>query len=124
MENDHQILHLPPGISIEDIKSGGTSGLVARLPGTKMVTKFSLGSEDETARCSVEVSVYERFAKSKYKGPSSILEYYATTESEVLPEYAENGTIRQHLQNLKVCPTEIVLRWARQLIRALIFSHQ
>ena len=124
MEDDHQILHLPPGISIEDIKGGGTSGLVARLPGTQMVIKFSLGSEDETARCLVEVSVYERFAKSKYRRPNSILEYYGTTESGILLEYAENGTVRQHLQNLKVCPTEIVLRWARQLIRALIFSHQ
>jgi hypothetical protein len=32
MEEDRLTIHMPPGISVKDLRGGGTSGLVAQFP--------------------------------------------------------------------------------------------
>ena len=124
MDDNHRVLHLPPGISVRDLKGGGTSGLVALFPGTKKVIKFSLGAEDEVARCTVEGQIYERFHTSHHRRPGSILDHFGTTKQGIILEYAENGNLRQYLQNTNTAVNaQTILRWARQLTEALVFSH-
>ena len=123
--DDHLQLFLPPGVSIEDLRGGGTTGLVAQLPGTDTVIKFSHGSKDEDARCAVEAQVYERFIASKLDRPDSILRYDGKTDRGIILEYAETGTLRQFLRNTDYSPQpDILFRWARQAAQALLFSHQ
>ena len=73
MDDDHQVLRLPLGISIDDLKRAETSDLVALLPSKKKVIKFPLGAKDEVARCTVEGQIYERFHDSDHWRPDSIL---------------------------------------------------
>ncbi|MCJ1246799.1 hypothetical protein MMC30_004008 [Trapelia coarctata] len=125
MDNDPQLLLLPPGVSFQDVRGGGTSGLVAQLPGTHTVIKFPLGAPDENARCAIEEQVYERFHASKLHRPDSILRYDGKTEHGILLEYAETGTLREFLRNADSAPQpDVLLRWARQAAEALLFSHE
>lgn len=123
--DDHSQLLLPPGIGIRDLRGSGTTGLVAQLPGTDTVIKFSHGSKDEDARCAVEAQVYELFEESKLDRPDSILRYHGKTERGIILEYAETGTLRQFLRNADYSPQpDLLFRWARQAAQALLFSHQ
>lgn len=114
----------PPGISLQDIKGCGTSGIAALVPNTKEILKFSLGDEDECARCDHERRIYQLFELSSYQRPKSLLRFLGSTNYGILLEFAELGPVRQYLHGLRHPPQEsICLRWAYQAAEALHFVH-
>ncbi|KAI9841785.1 MAG: hypothetical protein M1837_000379 [Sclerophora amabilis] len=116
------ILKLPPAISAEHLKGGGTTGMVALLPG-QTVIKFPHGEPDDIVRLRKEGDIYERFQKAKRR-PRSLLQYRGRTKDGILLEYAERGSVREYLRSQTSAPSSILLlRWAEQAAEALAFSH-
>jgi serine/threonine protein kinase len=115
----------PPGISIQDIKGYGTSGMAALIPNTRIIIKFPVTEEaEERERCDREKSIYQLFQSSSYQRPRSLLQYNGDTEDGILLEYAELGPVRLYLQGLAhPLPMSILLRWAREAAEALRFAH-
>ena len=118
------IVPMPTGITFQDVKGGGTTGLAALFPGTQKIIKFPWGEPDTVARCKVEIEVYRRLQESPHDRPTSILQYYGLFEGRATLEYAENGSLRQFLRKTKRPPSEqVILRWAQQAAQALSFCH-
>lgn len=115
----------PPGISIQDIKGYGTSGMAALIPNTQTIIKFPVTAEaEERERCDREKSVYQLFQSSSYGRPSSLLLYKGDTEEGILLEFAELGPVRLYLQKLACpLPESTLFRWAREAAEALHFAH-
>ncbi|KAI9680583.1 MAG: hypothetical protein M1817_004023 [Caeruleum heppii] len=121
--SDRRIVKVPPGISSENLKGGGTSGLVAAWPGQTAI-KFPHGEPDDILRCVKEGDIYERFENVSGRRPSSLLEYRGRTEQGILLEFAERGSIREYYRNANPMPSvTILLCWARQAAEALAFCH-
>ncbi|PWY94064.1 kinase-like protein [Aspergillus sclerotioniger CBS 115572] len=114
----------PPGIGLQDVKGCGTSGMAALDPNTKYIIKFSLGDEDECARCNREKEFYELLELSSHSRPSSLLNYHGSTSHGILLEYAELGPVRQVLRaSQHPISTSTLVRWAQQAVEALQFIH-
>ncbi|QKX61636.1 uncharacterized protein TRUGW13939_08788 [Talaromyces rugulosus] len=113
----------PPGITIQDIKGYGTSGMAALIPDTQIIIKFPVTEQaEERERCDREKSIYQLF--QSYKHPDSLLQYHGDTEYGILLEYAELGPVRLFLQGLaSPLPVSDLLRWARDVALALQFIH-
>jgi serine/threonine protein kinase len=115
----------PPGISIEDIKGYGTSGMAALIPNTKTIIKFPITAEaEERERCDREKSIYQLFQSSSYKRPTSLLQYKGHTNEGILLEFADLGPVRLYLRGLE-CPLPefVFLCWAKEAAEALHFAH-
>jgi serine/threonine protein kinase len=115
----------PPGISIQDIKGYGTSGMTALIPNSQIIIKFPVTEEDEErGRCNREKLIYQLFQSSSYQRPRSLLRYNGSTNHGILLEYAELGPVRLYLQGLAhPLPVSVLLRWAREAADALLFVH-
>ncbi|KAL4961856.1 kinase-like domain-containing protein [Aspergillus stella-maris] len=116
----------PPGISAEDIKGCGTSGMAALDPSTGYILKFHLGDDDERERCETEREIYEQLEKSRYERPSSLLKFYGSTKHGILLENAEHGPVRKDLRQSRSAKTidkTTVFWWARQATEAVQFVH-
>jgi len=116
------ILKLPPAISAEHLIGGGTTGIVALLPG-QTVIKFPHGEPDDIVRLRKEGDVYERFQNAKRR-PRSLLQYRGRTKDGILLEYAERGSVRDYLQSVSSSPSPaLLLHWAEQAAEVLAFCH-
>jgi serine/threonine protein kinase len=116
----------PPGISIQDIKGYGTSGMTALIPNTREIIKFPVTDQaDDRERCNREKEIYQLFQSSPYKRPTSLLQFNGSTEYGILLEYAEQGPVALYLQRLAGrLPTSTLLRWAQEAADALSFVHR
>ncbi|KAE8355112.1 kinase-like domain-containing protein [Aspergillus coremiiformis] len=124
MESD-SCTKLPPGIDCEDIIAFGTTGLIVRYPDHLRVAKIPHGGDsDARDRSSIESEIYQHFNQLRNR-PSSILQYFETSNGTIILEFAENGDVRRFLRKRKA-PLEymmILLQWAQQAAQSLAFCH-
>jgi serine/threonine protein kinase len=114
---------LPPGINSTNIVGFGTTGVVAVIPCTRKVIKFPHCEPDARVRCEVEVKVYERLERTRRESCPTILQYHGRSEQGIILEYAENGSLRDHLRTADTPSKTLLLRWAGQAAQALVFCH-
>ncbi|KAB8239984.1 kinase-like domain-containing protein [Aspergillus flavus] len=115
--------NLPPGIDCQDIIAFGTTGVVARYPDSLKVAKIPHGGDpDARDRSSIELKIYQHFHQLQNR-PSSILQYFDTSNGNIILEFAENGDVRRFLRKGKVPSEYMLLQWAHQAAQSLAFCH-
>lgn len=100
----------------------GSSGIVYHLRGTRRVCKSPHDVPLAQEMCAVEVEIYKRLQVPHR--PSSVLDYYGSTQDGIILEWAAHGSIRQYQRKITaLIPERLLYRWACQAAQALTFCH-
>lgn len=100
----------------------GSSGIVYRLRGTHRVRKSPHDEPSAQEMCAVEIKVYNRLQVPHR--PSTVLEFYSSSQDGIILEWAANGSIRQYQRKTTTqLPERLLYRWACQAAQAVAFCH-
>jgi len=112
------VVNLPFGLTFNELVGAGITGTVVRLDAVvKWVPPRRQALFDREKR------VYERLQRDHHNHPR-ILRYYGAIENALILGYAQHGSIRDYMRNLKRTHAEPVslslrLRWIEQISRVM-----
>jgi serine/threonine protein kinase len=118
--SDERSLSFPSGYTLEDLLSGGNTGLILRRPGSAVVIKIPLSDQGESIVN--ELKVYKRLTDGKEC--DRIVQCYGSFENGIKLEFLPGGCLTPVLERMAPgSELQLRLRWATQLTEALRFIH-